>query len=61
MVTQKTKQFAQRLGPGLITGAAVKAFEHPADVRVTLHVAAVGRKRDFGAGGEKLLDLFNRA
>jgi hypothetical protein len=39
----------------------VKAFEHPADVRVTLHVAAVGRKRDFGAAVKKLLDLFNRA
>jgi hypothetical protein len=44
-----------------VAPGVVKAFEHPADVRVTLHVAAVGCKRDFGAGGEKLLDLFNRA
>lgn len=38
-----------------------KAFEHPACVGITFNVAVVGRKRDFGAGGEKLLDFFNRA
>lgn len=39
----------------------VKALEHAADMCVTFHVATVGRKRDFGTGREKLLNLFNRA
>ena len=44
-----------------IAAGVVKALEHAADVRVTFHIAAVGRKRDFGTGIKKLIDLFNRA
>jgi hypothetical protein len=39
---------------------AVKAFEHPADVRVTLHLTTVGGKCNLGTGAKQVFDLFNR-
>ena len=57
-VLQVTQQHATVMpaAPGV-----VKALEHPADVGVSLHVVAVGRKRNVCTGGKKLLDLFYRA
>ena len=45
----------------LAAPGVVKAFEYTADVCITLQIATVGRKRNFGTRREKLLDLFNRA
>jgi hypothetical protein len=40
---------------------AVKAFEHPAEVRVALHLITVGGKCNLGTGAKQVLDFFNRA
>ena len=55
-------EVAQQNATAVFTATrVVKAFEHPADMRVPLHVACVGRKSNFGTAVKKLLDLFNRA
>jgi hypothetical protein len=60
-VTAGVVELAQQHATLVFTATrAVKAFEHPADVRVTLHLTTVGGKRNLGTGAKQLLDLFNR-